>query len=112
MRNSFLTLSHLDIIYTEANVTRKREIIGSIYPEKLSFDGMTYQTARLNEAVRLIYQINNELGEIKNRKVYDLSHLSGRVVAIEQMSNSFIQDLKLLYNCCLFKIICIRSEIS
>ncbi len=73
------TLSHLDIIYTEANVTRKREIISSIYPEKLSFDGMQYRTPRINEAARLIYQINNELGAIKNRKDYDISHLSGRV---------------------------------
>ncbi len=73
------TLSHLDIIYTEANVTRKREIISSIYPEKLSFDGMQYRTPRINEAARLIYHINNELGAIKNRKGYDVSHLSGRV---------------------------------
>jgi site-specific DNA recombinase len=73
------TLSHLDIIYMEASVTRKREIIGSIYPEKLCFDGNGYRTARLNEAVRLIYQINNELGTIKNRKDAALSHLSGWV---------------------------------
>lgn len=73
------TLSHLDVIYTEANIIRKREIIGSIYPEKLSFDGMQYRTSRINEAARLIYQINNELGAIKNRKSYDISHLSGRV---------------------------------
>ncbi len=43
-------LSHLDIIYTDADVTRKREIIGSIYPKKLSFDGMQYRTPRINEA--------------------------------------------------------------
>lgn len=73
------TLSHLDIIYTEANVTSKREIISSIYPEKLSLDGMQYRTPRINEAARLIFHINNELGEIKNRKGCDLSHLSGKV---------------------------------
>ncbi|TSD65003.1 hypothetical protein FFF34_014010 [Inquilinus sp. KBS0705] len=28
----------------------KRSIIGSIYPEKLCFDGSAYRTARLNEA--------------------------------------------------------------
>ncbi len=44
------TLSHLDIIYGEANVTKKREIISSIYPEKLSFDGLQYRTPRINEA--------------------------------------------------------------
>ncbi len=54
------TLSHLDIIYSEANVIKKREIISSIYPEKLSFDGLQYRTPRINEAVRLTYNINNE----------------------------------------------------
>lgn len=73
------TLSHLDIIYTEADVTRKREIIGSIYPEKLSFDGFQYRTARINEAAQLIYQINNVLEAKKDRKSYDVSHLSGWV---------------------------------
>ena len=73
------TLSHLDVIYSEANVTLKREIISSIYPEKLSFDGMQYRTPRINEAVRLIYSINNELGTIKNRKGNHVSHLSGMV---------------------------------
>lgn len=73
------TLSQLDVLYTEATVTRKREIISSIFPEKLCFDGNEYRTFRVNEAARLIYQINNELGEIKNRKSSELSHLSGRV---------------------------------
>ncbi len=73
------TLSHLDSIYTEAAVTKKREIIGSIYPEKLCFDGLQYRTTRINEAVQLIYDTTNELGAIKNRKSSDFSHLSGRV---------------------------------
>jgi hypothetical protein len=45
---------------------------------------------------RLIFQINNELGAIKNPKDYDVSHLSGWVALIEQISNSFLEDLKLL----------------
>ena len=59
------TLSHLDIIYSEGNITMKREIISSICPEKLSFDGIQYRTPRINEAVRLIYRINNELSTNK-----------------------------------------------
>ena len=58
-------LSHLDIIYTDANVIRKREIIGSIYPEKLNFDGFKYRTVPINEAPRLSYHINNESGPNK-----------------------------------------------
>jgi hypothetical protein len=44
----------------------KRDIIGSIYPEKLTFDGERYRTKRLNEAVRQIYLIEKELQECKN----------------------------------------------
>ena len=37
---------------------KKREIIGSIYPEKLTFDGNEVRTVRINEAVRLIYSLD------------------------------------------------------
>ena len=74
------TLSHLDIIYSEANITKKREIISSIFPEKLSFDGFQYRTPRINEGARLIFQINNKLRTIKNRKETNFLSLSGKVV--------------------------------
>jgi len=52
-------LGRLDQLYTEGDIKRKRAIIGSIYPEKLTFDGFQYRTARINEAVRLIYLLDN-----------------------------------------------------
>ncbi len=73
------SLSHLDILYTKADVTGKRQIISSIYPEKLCFDGLQYRTPCINEAASLIYKINNELRAKKDRKGYDISHLSGWV---------------------------------
>lgn len=73
------SLSQLDILYTKANVTGKRQIISSIYPEKLCFDGLQYRTSRINDAVNLIYQINNELRAKKDRKSSDVLRLSGRV---------------------------------
>ena len=73
-------LSRLDILYKEGTVAQKRQIIGSIYPEKLVFDGFQYRTTRLNEAVRLIYTIGEEFSEIKNRKGRKKLQLSGEVV--------------------------------
>ncbi|WP_370443898.1 recombinase family protein [Terrimonas sp.] len=73
-------LSRLDILYDEGTVTQKRQIIGSIYPEKLVFDGFQYRTTRLNEAVRLIFTLGGGLSEIKNRKSSKKLHLSGEVV--------------------------------
>lgn len=41
----------------KTNNLRKGEIIGSMYPEKLTFDGNDYRTYRLNEAGELIYKL-------------------------------------------------------
>ncbi len=73
-------LSNLDKIYSDADTVKKREIIGSIYPEKLCFDGEQYRTPRVNEAVRLIYLTSSELQKTKNRKSSDVSRFSGMVV--------------------------------
>jgi site-specific DNA recombinase len=69
-------LGHLDQLYKEGDVKRKRAIIGSIYPEKLTFDGFQYRTTRVNEAIELIYALDkgftkNETGQTK--EVFDLS---------------------------------------
>ncbi len=74
-------LCRLDKLYEEGTIAQKRQIIGSIYPEKLVFDGFQYRTARLNEAVRLIYTLDKGLGEIKNRKSNKNLCLSGEVAS-------------------------------
>ncbi|WP_090469646.1 hypothetical protein [Mucilaginibacter sp. OK268] len=61
-------LSDLRNLYLQGNVLKKREILGSIFREKLRFDKSEYRTGRLNEAVALIFQINNALGAKKNGK--------------------------------------------
>jgi site-specific DNA recombinase len=76
---ALFTFSRLNITYLEADTTVKRKIIGSIYPEKLCFDGNAYRTARLNEAASLIYLINNKLRAKKNRTKLDFSSLSDQV---------------------------------
>ncbi len=76
LNKAVATLSCLDELYEKADNKAKREIIGSIYPEKLTFDGFHYRTARLNEAVELIYSlgkgcIEKESGQIE--PIFDLS---------------------------------------
>jgi len=39
----------------------KQYIVGSIFPEKFTFDGEIAQTARMNLGFQLIYRINNKL---------------------------------------------------
>lgn len=73
-------LENIDTYYASCNAQRKREIIDSIFPEKLQFDGEAYRTTRINEAVRVMFNIGEGLGEIKMGQIHDLSELSHNVI--------------------------------
>ncbi len=81
LNKAITTLSSLDMLYENADNKGKREIIGSIYPEKLVFDGFQYRTARMNEAVELIYSLDKGFSQNKNGQTesfFDLSTLVPR----------------------------------
>ncbi len=59
-------ISRLDSLYENGNVIQKRKIIGSIFPEKLTFDGSQFRTTRLNEALECILLIDSKIGGNKN----------------------------------------------
>src|SRR5690606_31123119 len=63
-------------IYIYGEIEKKRTLIGSIFPEKLEFDGTQYRTARINSVFASIFQINNELRKNKNRKNDHFNHFS------------------------------------
>ena len=44
-------------------MAQKQEIISSIFPEKLQFDGKKCRTPRINDALRYILQIDKNLEE-------------------------------------------------
>ena len=87
-------LCKLDKLYEEASVLQKRQIIVSIFPEKLVFDGFTYRNIRLNEAVRLMYKLGNGFSEMKNRKSSKILSLSGEVGPGRMKSNEFLLGIK------------------
>lgn len=72
-------LSNIDYAFSNADVIKKRQIISSIYPEKLCFDGKQYRTPRINAVANLIFQVNNDLRQIKNRNEYSFNIHSGVV---------------------------------
>ena len=72
------TISQLDVLYENGTVTQKRKIIGSMFPEKLTFDGSQYRTTRVNEALTLILLIGSKIQSKKNGTNplnLDLSHM-------------------------------------
>lgn len=69
-------LSKLDVLFENGNISEKRDIIGSMYPEKMTFDGNSLRTARVNQAALCIYQIINELEGKKNGTSHTKNDLS------------------------------------
>jgi site-specific DNA recombinase len=82
-------------LYQDGDLKTKRRIISSIFPEKLVFNGNNYRTARVNEAVELIYNVGHGFSENKNGQTDKNFDLSTQVNRIGQKSNHFIEDLKL-----------------
>ena len=72
-----------------------RDYLQRRFPEKLLFQDNSYRTSRLNEAVRLIYALGKDLGETKNRKSDKNLCLSGWVDPTEQISNRFIENIRI-----------------
>ena len=64
---AFENLKKLDLLYLNADIGHQRDIIGSIFPEKWSFDGLIHRTGKLNAAVELIYLINSTSSKNQSR---------------------------------------------
>jgi hypothetical protein len=63
---SYLAFGGLNKLCENADNKTKQEIIGSIYPEKVTFDGFRYRTARLNEVLELIYNMDKGFSQNKS----------------------------------------------
>ena len=83
-------------VYKTAEVEQKREIISSMFPEKLHFENSAVRTGRVNEAARLIYLLDSQLAPNKKGQNSSKSVLSSQVALSVQISNLFLLDLKKL----------------
>ena len=72
-------LENIGSLYQEGHIETKRAIIGSIFAEKLVFDGTNYRTTRINSVASHILLINRGLCKEKNRINDHFNHLSGLV---------------------------------
>ena len=61
-------LQNLRNTYEKATTELKQKILGSIFPEKLSFDGKNCRTPKINSAILLILSISNGFGTNKNEQ--------------------------------------------
>ena len=58
-------LSGLDRLYDQSSIEVKHQLVDSIFPEKLSFDGTKCRTPRVNEVLRLILLKTNRKQSLK-----------------------------------------------
>lgn len=91
-------LEHVDEWYQDPKVPieHKRELVGSIFTKKISFDGIEVRTPEINEAAQLIFSLGETFGEIKMGQVRKLSDLSHEVTPLVHFSNRFLHDLRKL----------------
>ena len=75
-------ISNLDSLYENGNITQKRKIISSVFPEKLTFDGFQFRTKRVNEAIECICLMDNELKGNKNGTNSNFLNLSRKVTQL------------------------------
>jgi site-specific DNA recombinase len=69
-------LLKLDNLFETVDIEKKREIISSMYPEKMTFNGFSFRTSRINEVARMIYRLDGDYSENKNRTNRNNSSLS------------------------------------
>ena len=72
-------LSNIGRIYKNADLTDKRKIISSIFPENLVFDGEKCRTPRINEVLRLILLIDKENPQTKSGQISEFLDMSAQV---------------------------------
>lgn len=60
-------LARIELLYHTRDMERKRQVVGSMFPLKMCFDGVKHRTARVNDGARIMYQINKDLQRKKKR---------------------------------------------
>lgn len=77
----------------KGSLTEIRTEVGSIYPEKIVFDGSKVRTVRRNDFIQHINSINKKLQANKNGTKIDFSTLSRQVGVTGPISNQYLEDL-------------------
>lgn len=59
--SAIIVLTKLDELYITSDAAAKRKIIGSMFPEKFTFEDLQHRTAPVSDAFKVIYMINTHL---------------------------------------------------
>jgi hypothetical protein len=76
----------------------KHQLLSSIFPEKLKFDGKNCRTPKANRVLDLILTVDGASRGLKKRDKLNKIGLSLRVDSTDKISNPLIEDLQILSN--------------
>ncbi len=95
IENAFQHLENFKQTYLNSSIVHKQKLIGSIFPEKIEFDGKKCRTIRINDFLRYILQIDKQLDENKKGQISKKLSLS-RLVESEGIEPSSKQVKSML----------------
>ena len=72
-------IADIDRIYDRADLTGKKQILSSIFPEDLIFNGKKCRTPRINEVLRFILLIDSDKHKTKSGQISEYLDLSAQV---------------------------------
>ncbi|AWW33175.1 recombinase family protein [Echinicola strongylocentroti] len=80
LKDTLNSVGQLVKIYDTLEVKEKRQVVGSIFPQKLVFDGQKCRTPYVNQIALYIYTVNQQVTKNKNRKKINFSRFFNEVV--------------------------------
>lgn len=80
--DAIFNLTKLNLIYKNSSPEEKRQMVGSMFSEKFTFEELKHRTAILTDTYKIIYLINSELGGKKNGTKENISSLCHRVIPL------------------------------
>jgi phage gp45-like len=75
---------------------QKKEVLSSIFPQKLQIDENNCRTYRVNEALQLTLAAEKGSGHKKTGQLFKNTELSGNVEMTGQKSNRLLENFKAL----------------
>jgi hypothetical protein len=91
--NSLSLMKNLPETLKTMDLDSKFDVLSSIFPEKIQFDGKNCRTPKINKALLLILAIDEGSGGKAKRDKLKKMGLSLKVEDIDIYSNSFYADL-------------------
>ena len=79
LKMGFDELTIIKKLYDRFTISQKQDLVSSIFPEKLQFDGKKCRTPRINDTLRYILQIDKDLQGNKKGQFSKKLHLSHKV---------------------------------